>query len=54
MPTNGVGVEYANDIIALTTTGIIDTTNLTRTVLSYRVLANGKAFIKHRAVGLIP
>ncbi len=54
MPTNGVGVEYDNTIAALTTTGIVDTTNLSRTVLNYYVLANGKAYVYSRSVGLIP
>ena len=58
MPTNGVGVEYSNDLTALGggsyQTAIIDTTALSRTVLDYIVLANGKAFIYKRAVALIP
>jgi hypothetical protein len=54
MPTNGVGVEYDNAIAALTTTGIVDATNLTRTLLAYRILSNGKAFIYARSVALIP
>lgn len=58
MPTNGFGVEYSNDLTSLGggsyQTAIIDTTNLTRTVLDYIILANGKAFIYKRSVALIP
>lgn len=54
MPTNGVGVEYGNTIAALTVTGIVDATALTRTILSYRILANGKAYIHARDVNTIP
>jgi hypothetical protein len=59
MPTNGAGVEYDNSLTALNggvnyVQYIVDTTNLTRTVLNYYVLANGKAYIYSRSVGLIP
>lgn len=54
MPTNGVGVEYDDAIAALTVTGIVDATALTRTLLSYRVLASGKAYIYARSVNTIP
>ena len=54
MPTNGVGVEYDNTIGGLGVTAIIDTTALTRTLLAYRILANGKAYIYARSVNTIP
>lgn len=54
MPTNGVGVEYDNAIIALGVGAIIDTTALTRTLLEYQGLPNGKAYIHARSVCTIP
>jgi len=54
MPTNGTGVEYDDAIDALTTTGIVDNTAFTRTLLSYRILASGKAYIYARSVNTIP
>jgi hypothetical protein len=54
MPTNGSGVEYDNTIAALTTTGIIDTTALTRTLLAYYILPTGEPYIYARSVNTIP
>jgi hypothetical protein len=54
MPADGTGVEYDNTIEGLGLTAIIDTTALTRTILDYYVLPNGKAAIVNRAVITIP
>jgi hypothetical protein len=56
MPTNGSGVEYSNTIAALTTTGIVDTTPSTRTMLRYYVTGspNTRVVIDQRAVSTIP
>lgn len=54
MPANGTGVEYDDAIDALTVTGIVDATAFTRTLLSYRILASGKAYIYARSVNTIP
>jgi hypothetical protein len=54
MPANGAGVEYDNTIAALTTTGIIDPTALTRTLLAYYILPTGEPYIYARSVNTIP
>jgi hypothetical protein len=52
MPTNGVGVEYSADLVALGVTGIVDATANTRTVLTYYVTdsPNTRVYITSRSV----
>lgn len=54
MPTNGVGVEYDATILGLGLTSIVSTTNLSRTLLAYYILANGRAYIYSRSTEVIP
>ena len=52
MPTNGVGVEYSADLVALGVTAIVDATANTRTVLTYYVTdsPNTRVYITSRSV----
>ena len=51
MPTAGTGgVEYEKTVSDLTMTGIVQTTAYVRTLLRYRVLSNGRAYIYGRSV----
>lgn len=56
MPTNGSGVEYDATILALTLTGIVSTSNDTRTVLSYYVTdsPDTRVYIYNRSVSTMP
>ena len=56
MPTNGSGIEYDAAILALTVTGIVDTTAGYRTVLNYYVLADvaDRIYVYNRSTSQIP
>lgn len=56
MPTNGSGVEYDAAILALTVTGIVDTTANTRTVLQYYVTDSPatRVYVYARSTSTIP